>query len=93
MDNQIISSFLTTFLAQGLDFAVSEAKKNGIRLILTFVNNYGDYGGKPQYVAWANQNGGTLNSEDDFFSDATIRGWFKDYIKVALIIHSFSFCN
>jgi mannan endo-1,4-beta-mannosidase len=78
-----------------LDFVVSEAKKNGIRLLLSLVNNYGDYGGKPQYVAWANQNGGNLNSEDDFFSDATIRSWFQDYIKVfAFTIHQFnSFCD
>lgn len=70
---------------QGLDFVVSEAKKKGIRLILSFVNNYSDYGGKPQYVAWANHNAGAnLASEDDFFSDATIRGWFKDYIKVTM---------
>ena len=54
--------------------------------MLSLGNNYGDYGGKPKYVAWANQNGGNLNSEDDFFSDTTIRGWFKDYIKVAALI-------
>lgn len=71
------------FLAQGLDFAISEAKKHGIWLILSLVNNYADYGGKPQYVEWANTYAGTnLTSEDDFFSDATIRAWFKDYIRV-----------
>ncbi|XP_024359301.1 putative mannan endo-1,4-beta-mannosidase 9 [Physcomitrium patens] len=67
---------------QGLDFAISEAKKHGIWLILSLVNNYADYGGKPQYVEWANTYAGTnLTSEDDFFSDATIRAWFKDYIR------------
>lgn len=58
-------------------------------MILSLINNYGNYGGKPQYVVWANQYAGaSLGSEDDFFWDATIRGWFREYIKVTLIRHS-----
>ncbi|KAI8004969.1 Mannan endo-1,4-beta-mannosidase 5 [Camellia lanceoleosa] len=36
-----------------LDFVISEAKKYGIRLIFSFVNNYKDFGGRRQYVQWA----------------------------------------
>ncbi|KAI3726609.1 hypothetical protein L1987_66407 [Smallanthus sonchifolius] len=31
---------------QGLDFVVAEARKYGLRLILSFVNSYKDFGGK-----------------------------------------------
>ncbi|KAK2649880.1 hypothetical protein Ddye_017369 [Dipteronia dyeriana] len=33
---------------KGLDFVVSEAGKYGISMILSFVNNYEDYGGRKQ---------------------------------------------
>ncbi|KAL2923971.1 Mannan endo-1 4-beta-mannosidase 6 [Bienertia sinuspersici] len=36
----------------GLDFVVGEAKKYDIRLILSLVNNWNDYGGKAQYIKW-----------------------------------------
>jgi len=65
--NQFMTEMSTLLWTQGLGFVVSEAKKNKFRLLLSLVNNYGACGGKPQYVAWANQNGGSLNSEDDFF--------------------------
>ncbi|CAH9080963.1 unnamed protein product [Cuscuta epithymum] len=31
---------------QGLDYVISEAGKYGIKLILSLVNNYNDYGGR-----------------------------------------------
>nr|POF12482.1 mannan endo-1,4-beta-mannosidase 7 [Quercus suber] len=38
---------------QGLDFVISEAKKYGIKIVLSLVNNYADFGGKKQYAYWA----------------------------------------
>uniref|UniRef100_A0A803MI40 mannan endo-1,4-beta-mannosidase n=2 Tax=Chenopodium quinoa TaxID=63459 RepID=A0A803MI40_CHEQI len=69
---------------KGLDFVVSEAKKYNIRLILSLVNNWSDYGGKPQYVKWGKDAGLNLSSEDDFFSDATLKTYYKNHIKMVL---------
>ncbi|KAG5601826.1 hypothetical protein H5410_033196 [Solanum commersonii] len=74
---------------QGLDFVISEARKYGIRLILSFVNNYKDFGGRSQYAQWAKNAGiQNINSEDDFYThpsqynariayrdDSTIMAW------------------
>ncbi|CAI9102627.1 OLC1v1000924C1 [Oldenlandia corymbosa var. corymbosa] len=69
---------------RGLDFVISEAKKNGIYLILSLVNNWEGYGGKKQYVQWARDNGHYLNSEDDFFTDSVVKGYYKNHIKTVL---------
>lgn len=66
-----------------------EARKHGIRLLLSLVNNLEAYGGKPQYVQWAWEEGLSLNSsEDSFFFDPAIRSYFKDYLKVILDVLS-----
>lgn len=62
-----------------LDYVVAKAKEEGVRLILPLTNNWSDFGGMDQYVAWA---GGTHHS--DFYTDATIRQWFKDWISHVL---------
>ncbi|KAL9228762.1 hypothetical protein vseg_004309 [Gypsophila vaccaria] len=64
---------------QGLDFVVSEAKNNGIKLILSLVNNYKDYGGRQQYIQWAN-----LSNEDDFYTNSVVKGFYKNHIKTVL---------
>lgn len=70
---------------KGLDYVIYSAKKHGIRMLLSFVNNYADYGGKARYVAWANQYAGaSLWNEDSFFSFGTIKQWYKNHIKVTL---------
>ncbi|KAL2896901.1 Mannan endo-1 4-beta-mannosidase 6 [Bienertia sinuspersici] len=69
---------------KGLDFVVSEAKKYDIRLILSLVNNWNDYGGKAQYVKWGKDAGLNLSSDDDFFSDSTLKTYYKNHIKMGL---------
>ncbi|KAK9742685.1 hypothetical protein RND81_03G190800 [Saponaria officinalis] len=64
---------------QGLDFIISEAKKYGIKLILSLVNNYKDYGGRQQYVEWAN-----LTAEDDFYTNPTVKYFYKNHVKAVL---------
>ncbi|PIN14231.1 Mannan endo-1,4-beta-mannosidase [Handroanthus impetiginosus] len=54
---------------KGLDFVVSEAKKYGIYLILSLVNNWEGFGGKRQYVQWARDQGQVLNNDDEFFTN------------------------
>lgn len=69
---------------KGLDFAVSEAKKYKIRLILSLVNNWSDYGGKAQYVKWGKDAGLNVTVEDDFFSDQTLKTYYKNHVKTVL---------
>ncbi|XP_057842891.2 mannan endo-1,4-beta-mannosidase 6 [Cryptomeria japonica] len=69
---------------KALDFVVSEAKKNKIRLILSLANNWEAYGGKAQYVKWGKDAGLSLNSSDDFFSNPTLKDYFKAHIKTVL---------
>ncbi|KAL2346312.1 hypothetical protein Fmac_000312 [Flemingia macrophylla] len=69
---------------QGLDFAIAEARKYGIKLVLSLVNNYENMGGKKQYVEWARSQGQSINSEDDFFTNPVVKGYYKNHIKAVL---------
>jgi mannan endo-1,4-beta-mannosidase len=64
---------------RGLDQAIWEAKRRGIRLIIPLVNNWADYGGLPAYAAWASHLDGSPRWHDDFFWDPRLRQWWKDY--------------
>lgn len=71
---------------RALDFVIVEARRNGIRLIFSLVNNLNAYGGKGQYVEWAHAAGINVGSSNDsFFSDPTIRGYYKEYVKSILM--------
>ncbi|XP_022869478.1 mannan endo-1,4-beta-mannosidase 2-like [Olea europaea var. sylvestris] len=70
---------------RALDYVVAEANRQGIRLILSLVNNLQAYGGKTQYVKWAREEGIALSSSNDsFFYDPSIRHYFKNYVKTVL---------
>ncbi|KAK4490419.1 hypothetical protein RD792_001096 [Penstemon davidsonii] len=69
---------------RGLDFVVSEANKYGINLILSFVNNWDDFGGKKQYVQWARDADQYMNNDDDFFTNFVTKGYFKNHVKSIL---------
>ncbi|KAG5033868.1 hypothetical protein AAZX31_04G030000 [Glycine max] len=69
---------------QGLDFAIAEARKYGIKMVLSLVNNYENMGGKKQYVEWAKSQGQSINSEDDFFTNPVVKGYYKNHIKAVL---------
>jgi mannan endo-1,4-beta-mannosidase len=58
-----------------LDAVIARAREDRIRLVIPFTNNWSDFGGMDKYVEWA---GGAHH--DDFYTDARIRGWYKDYI-------------
>uniref|UniRef100_A0A8R7VFC1 mannan endo-1,4-beta-mannosidase n=4 Tax=Triticum TaxID=4564 RepID=A0A8R7VFC1_TRIUA len=68
----------------GLDFVIAEAKKRGLYLILSLANNWGDFGGKKQYVQWAKDQGHNLGSEDDFFTDRHTQNLYMNHIKRVL---------
>lgn len=80
-------------ILKGLDFVVSEAKKYGIKLVLSLVNNYEDFGGKKQYVEWAKSKGESISSEDDFFTNSVVKGFYKNHIKVIILILISNFVN
>ncbi|KAK8655277.1 hypothetical protein V6N13_107865 [Hibiscus sabdariffa] len=70
---------------KALDYVIAEARKHGIRLLLSLVNNLQPYGGKTQYVNWAWQEGiGLSSSNDSFFYDPSIRKYFKNYVLTVL---------
>ena len=61
---------------------VSEARKYGVKLVLSFINNYKDYGGKAQYVEWAKSGGVSIGGEDDFYTNGVVRDYYKNHVKV-----------
>ncbi|XP_012838723.1 PREDICTED: putative mannan endo-1,4-beta-mannosidase 9 [Erythranthe guttata] len=69
---------------KGLDFVVSEAKKHGIYLLLSLVNNWEGFGGKRQYVQWAKDKGHYLNNDDDFFTNPIVKDYYKNHVKAVL---------
>lgn len=75
---------VNVWLLQALDFVVAEARKHGVRLLLTLVNNLPEYGGKSRYVQWARDNGDDLDrgSDDHFFTHPKIRDYYKAHVKV-----------
>lgn len=76
---------------KGLDFAIAEARKYGIKMVLSLVNNYENMGGKKQYVEWARSQGQSINSEDDFFTNPVVKGYYKNHIKVNYLFNYFVF--
>ncbi|KAH9319973.1 hypothetical protein KI387_021742 [Taxus chinensis] len=66
---------------QGLDFVIVEAQKHATWLILSFVNNYKDFGGRAQYVQWGrNETGQDIKSEDDFYTNPTVINYYKNHV-------------
>jgi hypothetical protein len=71
---------------KGLDYVLYRADQLGLRVILPFVNNWDDYGGMKQYVAWAGASG-----HDQFYTNAQCKGWYKSHI--AVVINRVNTCN
>nr|CAD1836936.1 unnamed protein product [Ananas comosus var. bracteatus] len=81
---QVSPGMYNEFVFQGLDFVISEAQKYGIRLILSLVNNFKDFGGRAQYVQWAQNAGAAVNGEDDFYTNEVVKGYYKNHVKTVL---------
>ncbi|MGC9974415.1 MAG: cellulase family glycosylhydrolase [Gaiellaceae bacterium] len=60
---------------QKLDYVVAAAGARGLKLVLPLTNNWSDFGGMDQYVAWAGD-----QYHSDFYTDPKIRTWFKNWI-------------
>lgn len=48
------------------------------------VNNWDAYGGKAQYVKWGNASGLNLTSDDDFFTNPTLRNFYQSHVRVII---------
>lgn len=59
-----------------LDFLLDEAKKRDLRLILTLTNNWRDFGGMDQYLAWHG-----LARHDQFFTSAPVRASYRAWLQ------------
>ncbi|KAL0335217.1 UNVERIFIED_CONTAM: Mannan endo-1,4-beta-mannosidase 2 [Sesamum radiatum] len=62
-------------------FVEHEAAKNKVRLILSLVNNYQDFGGRSQYVDWARNAGVQTSSDDDFYTNVVVKQYYKNDVK------------
>lgn len=70
---------------EALDYVCYKAKQYGIKLILTLSNNYPDFGGIESYLNWWNEGKSTAKlTHSDFFTNDTLKSWFKYYIKTIL---------
>lgn len=63
-----------------LDYALYQAEKHGIKLLITFTNYWDAFGGMGQYIKWAQELGITGLKKDDFYTNETLKGWYKDYV-------------
>lgn len=78
---------------KGLGFVIYEARRHGIKLILSLVNNYENLGGKNLYVKWARDEGHNITSDDDFFTNSVVKGFYKNHIKVIDLDYPSSFLH
>jgi len=64
---------------RNLDYTVSKAKKENVKLILTLSNNWDAFGGVDQYLRWVGK-----SDHDSFFRDRDIKNIYKDYVAYLL---------
>src|SRR4029077_14483530 len=64
---------------RGLDQAVWEAKRRGIRLVIPLVNNWGEYGGLSTRCGVGPKAFGGPYEHDDFYASPQMKQWWKDY--------------
>jgi mannan endo-1,4-beta-mannosidase len=58
------------------DYSVWRAGQLGIKVVIPLVNNWNDFGGMDQYVAWF---GGS--SHDEFYTNPQIKATYKQYVQ------------
>ena len=63
-----------------LDYVIYKANQLDLRLILPLVNNWDQFGGMNQYVAWCGSSAG----HDDFYRNACTKALYQDYVRHVL---------
>jgi Cellulase (glycosyl hydrolase family 5)/Wzt C-terminal domain len=61
---------------QAMDYVLYKADLAGVRLLVTLVNYWSDYGGMPQYVKWCAPG----QAVDAFYTNATCKQMYKNYL-------------
>ncbi|HYP97105.1 MAG TPA: cellulase family glycosylhydrolase [Polyangiaceae bacterium] len=59
----------------GLDYALAKAARLGIKLVLVLTNNWHEFGGMDQYLAWYG-----LSAHADFYRDARVRQAYEGWL-------------
>jgi mannan endo-1,4-beta-mannosidase len=81
---QIMPGVFREINLMALDRAVAEAKARNIRLILNLTNNWTAYGGIRRYVFWYLNREPTRAEWGLFYTNETVKGWFKNYVSMLL---------
>lgn len=63
-----------------LDYVIYRAGQLKLKLVLPLVNNWDDFGGMNQYVAWC----GSTDGHDEFYRNACAKALYKDYVRYVL---------
>jgi mannan endo-1,4-beta-mannosidase len=64
-----------------LDYAIATAAELGVRLVLTFTNNWPDFGGMDTYLRWRIAGDASFKATHDaFYTDATVNVWYRAWI-------------
>ena len=61
---------------RAMDYVLYKADQAGVRLLISLVNYWGDFGGMPQYVRWCSPG----SSTDAFYTNASCRQLYKNYV-------------
>ena len=69
---------------RGLDHVIAQAEKHGLKLILTLVNYWPEYGGVDQYLRWHGWRTGAEEDRGVFFVDPELRAHFKSHIQYVM---------
>lgn len=59
----------------GLDYALAKAGRLGIKLVLVLTNNWHEFGGMDQYLAWYG-----LSAHSDFYRDPRVRRAYESWL-------------
>ncbi|MBI4974826.1 MAG: hypothetical protein HZC19_03370 [Candidatus Omnitrophica bacterium] len=63
-----------------MEYIIYKASQSNMKLIIPFVNNWDDFGGINQYVKWLTGTTPSISEHGLFFTDSTIKGWYKNYV-------------
>ncbi len=58
-----------------LDYLLYKARQNDIRIVMVLTNNWRDFGGMDQYLAWYG-----LTKHHEFYTDERVKQAYKDYV-------------
>jgi mannan endo-1,4-beta-mannosidase len=61
---------------QGLDYAVAKAGELGLKVIVVLTNNWQQFGGMDQYLAWFGR-----KAHHEFYTAPEVKGAFKDWVQ------------